>query len=117
MKDLLIRESDIIKLGRKTIKKVYEFLNDDYILTEFPEMKVQQKKLEEYLVMFCDESKHDKCLKELVDKIQDESLDISLIYDVLKCIKLEFEIDEDLFVENQAFIYFYSVYYLYNDYI
>ena len=147
MADLVIRKKDIENLGRKTMKEVYEFLNDDYILSTFEEMKVQQKKLEEYLVTSYlrmiykfdlnnhdkeleydnylkdtkakieDKSKYDNYLKELVAKIEDESLDISLIYDVLKCIELEFEIDEDLFVKNKAFIYFYSIYYFYDYYL
>ena len=147
MADLVIRKKDIENLGRKTMKEVYEFLNDDYILSTFEEMKVQQKKLEEYLVTSYlrmiykfdlnnhdkeleydnylkdtkakieDKSKYDNYLKELVAKIEDESLDISLIYEVLKSIKLDFEINEDLFVKNKAFIYFYSIYYFYDYYL
>ena len=139
---MVIRKKDIINLGRKTMKQVYEFLNDKYILSTFEEMKVEQKKLEKYLVMFYlqmiykvnefprdeelfekylkelkDESKHDKCLKELVDKIEDESLDIKIIYNALDKIKLEFEIDEDLYDKYKAFIYFYCIYYFYDYYL
>ena len=147
MADLVIRKKDIENLGRKTMKEVYEFLNDDYILSTFEEMKVQQKKLEEYLVTSYlrmiykfdlnnhdkeleydnylkdtkakieDKSKYDNYLKELVAKIEDESLDIKIIYQVLDSIKLEFEIHEDLFVKNKAFIYFYSIYYFYDYYL
>ena len=147
MADLVIRKKDIENLGRKTMKEVYKFLHDDYILTTFEEMKVEQKKLKEYLVnsylrmiykfdvnnydkelaydnylkelvaKIEDKSKHDNYLKELVAKIEDESLDISLIYEVLKSIKLDFEINEDLFVKNKAFIYFYSIYYFYDYYL
>ena len=142
MTDLVIRKKDIENLGRKTMKEVYEFLNEDYFLTTFEELKVEQKKLKEYLVNSYlrmiykieeihrdeekfdkyikeleDESKYDKYLKELVAKIEDESLDISLIYKVLKSIKLDFEINEDLFVKNKAFIYFYSIYYFYDYYL
>ena len=142
MEDLVIREKDIVNLGKKTMKEVYEFLNDDYILKTFEEMKVEQKKLKEYLVNSYlrmiykidmnhhdkeildkytkeleDESKYDKYLKELVDKIKDESLDIKIIYNVLDRIKLEFEIDEDLYDKNKAFKYFYSIYYFYDYYL
>ena len=142
MTDLVIRKKDIENLGRKLMKEVYEFLNDDYILTTFEEMKVEQKKLEKYLVNFYlrmiykidvfkydkekfdkytkeleDESKYDNYLKELVAKIEDESLDIKLIFDVLKRIKLDFEIDEDLFDKKKAFIYIYSVYEFYDTYL
>ena len=141
MADLVIRKKDIENLGRKTMKEVYEFLNDDYILKTFEEMKVEQKKLKEYLVdryisslynfdndkdeskyreylkEIEDESKYDKYLKDLIAKIEDESLDIEIIYNVLESIKLIFEIDEDLFVDKKAFIYFYTVYYFYDYYL
>ena len=73
--------------------------------------------LKELVAKIEDKSKHDNYLKELVAKIEDESLDISLIYKVLKSIKLDFEINEDLFVKNKAFIYFYSIYYFYDYYL
>ena len=53
----------------------------------------------------------------MISKIEDESLDIEIIYKILEKINLEFEIDEDLFVKKKAFIYFYTIFYLYNDYL
>ena len=142
MADLVIRKKDIENLGRKTMKEVYEFLNEDYFLTTFEELKVEQKKLKEYLVNSYlrmiykvdeihrdeekfdkyikeieDESKNDKYLKDLVAKIEDESLDIKVIYHVLDRIKLEFEIHEDLFDKKKAFLYFYCIYYFYDYYL
>ena len=131
MADLVIRKKDIENLGRKTMKEVYEFLNEDYFLTTFEELKVEQKKLKEYLVNLYlrmiykvdeihrdeekfdkyikeieDESKYDKYLKELVAKIEDDSLDIKIIYYVLNRIKLDFEIHEDLFVKKKLLYIF-----------
>ena len=142
MEDLVIREKDIVNLGRKTMKEFYEFLNEDYFLTTFEELKVEQKKLKEYLVNLYlrmiykvdeihrdeekfdkyikeieDESKNDKYLKDLVAKIEDESIDIKVIYHVLDRIKLEFEIHEDLFDKKKAFLYFYCIYYFYDYYL
>ena len=111
------------------MKEVYKFLHDDYILT-FEEMKVEKDKLEKYLVKFyCeiylnifDESKYESVyksvyenvyennLKEIENRIEDESLDIKLIFEVLDRIKLNFEIDEDLFAKHKAFIYIYTVF-------
>ena len=142
MADLVTRKKDIENLGKKTMKEVYEFLNDDYILTTFEEMKVEKERLKknlvrEYLCMYYnidsfrysekqyenytkdlnDKSKYDSILKKMLSKIKDESLDIKIIYEVLERIKLDFEIDEDLFVKKKAFIYFYSIYYLYDYYL
>ena len=141
MSDLIIRKTDIEKFGRKLMKKVYEFLHDDYILT-FEEMKVEKEKLEnnlveKYLHMYYNidsfsysekqyekytkdlnnKNKHDSILKIMISEIEDENLDIKIIFDVLESIKLEFEIDEDLFVEKKAFIHIYSVFHIYNDYL
>ena len=142
MADLVIREKDIVNLGRKTMKEVYEFLNDEYFLKTFEELKLEQKRLEislvnsylrmiykideiprdeekfdKYIKEIEDKSKNDKYLKDLVAKIEDESLDIEVIYHVLDRIKLKFEIHEDLYVKNKAFIYFYCIYYFYDYYL
>ena len=86
MTDLVIRKSDIEIIGRKLMKEVYKFLHDDYMLT-FDEMKVEQKKLKEYLVNYylskiyeekCErfikkmenKSIYDKNLKDIVDEIE-----------------------------------------------
>ena len=141
MADLVIRKKDIENFGRKLMKEVYKFLHDDYILS-FEEMKVEKERLEknlvkEYLYMYYkismfnfdkdkydkytnelnDESKYKSSLKKIVSKIEDESLDIKIIYEVLDSLNLEFEIDEDLFDKKKAFIYIYSVYYFYDSYL
>ena len=81
------------------------------------EINCNEEIIDKYTKELEDESKYDKYLKELVAKIKDESLDIKIIYHVLDTIKLEFEIHEDLFVKKKAFIYFYSVYEFYDDYL
>ena len=130
MEEIIIRKKDLENLGRKLMKEVYKFLHDDYILT-FEEMKVEKDKIEKYLVNFYlrnihkidhflfekskyenfikeleDESKYKEYLKEIKNKIEDESLDIDLIFEVLDRIELEFEIDEDLFVKKKHFYIF-----------
>ena len=142
MTDLVIRKKDIENLGRKTIKEVYEFLNDDYILTAFNIMEEEKEKLnnslfdyflrmiynidsddytedqyEEYTKNLNSKSNFNIIIKKMISKIKDESLDIEIIYNILEEIKLEFEIDEDLFVKTKAFKYFYTIYYLYADYL
>ena len=120
MEDIIIKKKDLENLGRKLMKEIYKFLHDEYILT-FEEMKVEKDKLEKYLLKFYfkmfDESKYEKYLKEIEDKIEDESLDIDLIFKVLDIIKLEFEIDEDLFVKKKAFLYIYLVFEIYYKYL
>ena len=142
--EIIIKKKDLENLGRKVMKEVYEFLHDECILT-FEEMKVEKDNIEKYLVSSYlrnihkierfvydkskeknykeykkeleDESKCKEYLKEIENKIEDESLDFDLIYEVLDLIKLEFEIDEDLFVKKKAFCYIYSVCDIYHDYL
>ena len=45
----------------------------------------------------------------MISKIKDESLDIEIIYEVLETIKLEFEIEEDLFVKKKL-LYIFIIY-------
>ena len=149
MADLVIRKKDIENLGKKTMKEVYEFLNDDNILTAFIEMEKEKEKLnnslfdcflrmiyniadiadsddsddyterqyEEYIKHLDNKSNYNIVLNKMISKIEDESLDIEIIYKILEKINLEFEIDEDLFVKKKAFIYLYTIYYLYADYL
>ena len=123
---IIIKKSDVENLGRKLMKEVYKFLHDEYILT-FEEMKVEKDKIEKYLIKFyfkkdkkiikyfpLSEFKKDEIkdeikeeyLKVIKNKIEDESLDIDLIFKVLDLIELEFEIDEDLYCKKKHFYIF-----------
>ena len=123
---IIIKKSDVENLGRKLMKEVYKFLHDEYILT-FEEMKVEKDKIEKYLIKFyfkkdkkiikyfpLSEFKKDEIkdeikeeyLKVVKNKIEDESLDIDLIFKVLDLIELEFEIDEDLYCKKKHFYIF-----------
>ena len=131
MAAVIVRKKDLENLGKELMKEVYSFLHDEYILT-FEEMKVEQDKLKKNLVKFYfeslnftktktkyswgieheefDESKYEETLKEIEGKIEKDSLDIKVIYQVLNNLKLDFEIDEDLFFKKEAFISIYKVY-------
>ena len=134
---IIIKKSDVENLGRKLMKEVYKFLHDEYILT-FEEMKVEKDKIEKYLIKFyfkkdkkiikyfpLSEFKKDEIkdeikeeyLKVIKNKIEDESLDIDLIFKVLDLIELEFEIDEDLYCKKKAFLYIYLVFDIYYNYL
>ena len=137
---IIIKKSDVENLGKKLMKEVYEFLHDEYILS-FEEMKKEKDKREKYLINFYfkkdkkkvkyfpsnfkkdeieDEIKDEikeKYLEIIKNKIEDESLDIDLIFKVLDIIELKFEIYEDLYCKNKAFLYIYSVFYYYYKYL
>ena len=113
------------------MKEVYKFLHDEYILS-FEEMKLEKEKLKKNLVVFnfksfnfttvqkgnswsikyedFDKSKHEEELKKIEDKIENESLDINLIFKVLNSLNLDMEIDKDLYFKNNAFINIFKVF-------
>ena len=119
MVDIIIKKKDIEKFGRKLMKKVYKFLRDKYILS-FEEMKVEKDKIEKNLILhyfelyddieMMDDSILDRCLRILENKIKDESLSIDFIFKILNNVELDFEIDEDLYMEKKAFLYIFEVF-------
>ena len=121
--EIILKEKDIEKFGRKLMKKVYNFLHDKYILS-FEEMKVEKDKIEKNLIInyfgiyeFDDQINYENLLNPIKDRIENENLDIDLIFNVLDSIKLDFEIDEDLYCEKKAFKYIYSVFDHYYSYL
>ena len=126
MAAVIIRKKDVERLGRKLMKEVYKFLNDEYILSTFEEMKFEKQRLEKDLVLFkfesvnytivqkenswiikyedFDKSKHEKELKIIKDEIENERLDTNLIFKALNDLDLNVEINEDLFFKTKAFL-------------
>ena len=43
MTSIIIRKKDVDRLGKELLKEVFDFLHDEYILTNFEEMKKVQK--------------------------------------------------------------------------
>ena len=86
-----IRKSDVKRLGKDLIKEVDYFLHDEYIINTFPEMKLDQKKF-------------DDSVNRLKDKFESGSLNIEEIYHILLEIKLDEEIDGDLYFKKESYL-------------
>ena len=99
MSSVTIRKSDVERLGKDLIKEVDYFLHDKYIINTFPEMKLDQKKF-------------DDSVNRLKDKFESGSLNIEEIYHILLEIKLDDEIDGDLFFKKKAYLHIYRVLYV-----
>ena len=132
MAAVIIRKKDLERLGRKVIKEVYKFLHDEYILNNFSEMKLEKQRLEKDLVLFkfqsvnytitqkenswsinyedFDKSKYEDELKNIEDEIENERLDIRIVFKVLNRLNLDNEIDEDLFDKTLAFLNIFKVF-------
>ena len=105
MAAVIIKKSSVEKLGRELIKEVYDFLHDDYIITNFEEMKVEQKRFEKDLAYKrfrelnvtttsspgsikweykqLEEDKFEEELAISVKQIKDGTMDFHLIFNIL----------------------------------
>ena len=132
MAAVIIRSKDVKRLAKELVKEVYDFLHNEYILTTFPEMKIQQKKFLRNLVINkfrffnetiinkpnsfhlkyekFDENKFDEELKYVKEEIQNSTLNTRVIYETLLNLNLDSEIEEDLFFKTEAFLKLYEVF-------
>ena len=131
MAAVIIRKKDVERLGKEVLKEVYEFLHDDYIVNTFEEMKEDQKKFLKYLVLIgfrdnkslktkvendklvfeiIDENKFEEDVKSLKSRVENGSLNTEETYDILVDIKLDDEIDGDLFYKKEAFLDIFRVF-------
>ena len=51
MAAVIFRKKDVDRIGKELLKEMFEFLHDEYILTEFKEMKEVQKEFLENLAL------------------------------------------------------------------
>ena len=130
MAAVIIKQKDVKRLARELLKEMFEFLQDQYILSEFKEMKEVKKEFLENLAKNHIETLHrkheitkerreelfkpfiDGFLKNKVVKydsklvegaMKDGGIDTEGIYQTLNNLKLNMEIDEDLYFKTKAF--------------
>ena len=139
MAAVIIRQKDVKLFARELLNEMFEFLHNEYILTEFKEMKEVQKKFLENLALnhintlhrkheikerrevlikpFIDEFlKIDENIKVEYDSklvegaIKEDGVDTEGIYQTLNKLKLDMEIDEDLYFKTKAFLDIFRVF-------
>ena len=134
MSACIIRKKDLDQLGKKLMKKFYNHVYDDYMLT-FDEVKLERDYYDKNLVdkfLTFHEHKENKyedlyfenkrykeivempskdLLKKIEGEIENETLDLKIIYNFLCDLKIDYEIDEDLYYMKKAFINIFNVYY------
>ena len=91
-----IRKSDVEKLGKELLKEEDYFLHDEYIINNFPKMKEDQKDF-------------DNIVNILKTQSETGTLNIEEIYDILVNIKLDDEIDGDLYYKKEAYLNIFRV--------
>ena len=132
MAAVIITQKDVNRLAKELLKEIFDFLHDEYILSTFEEMKEEKNKFLRGLVLGkfrsvnfttkqkgntwgteyekFDESKFEDELKSIKEEIENGSLNINLIFNVLNSLDLDMEIHEDLFYKNEAFLNIFNVF-------
>ena len=125
MAAVIVRKKDVERLGKELVKEIFEFLHDEYILSNVEEMKEEQKKFLRNLVLNefkyfnvtniqkenswrveyedYDENKFEDDLKCVKDKVKNGSINTSVIFQTLNNLDLDMEIDEDLYFKTKHF--------------
>ena len=85
-----IRKTDLERLGKELLKEINNFLHNNYIITNFPEMKLDQ-------VSF------DRSINFFKDKYESNSLNIEEMYNIFAKLYLDEEIDGDLYFKKKSY--------------
>ena len=124
MAAVIIKQKDVKRIGKELLNAMFEFLHDEYILTEFKEMKevkkeflnnlilnhvntlhrkfeISYKKIEELIELINDKKSSLEELK--VNAMKDDGIDTEGIYHTLNSLKLDMEINEDLYLKKRHF--------------
>ena len=147
MKICIIKQKDVKRLASTLLKEMFGFLHDEYILSEFKEMKEIQKEFLENLALNHIDTLHrqfkiteekrevlvkpfivdlmkisensteleKKCNFEYVSKLvenamKDGGIDTEGIYQTLINLKIDSEINEDLYYKTKAFLDIFRVF-------
>ena len=108
MTAVIITKKNLNRLAKSLLKEVYDFLHDEYILSTFEEMKKEQKRFLKNL---------DLNFISNLDFVKDE-INTERIYEVMSKLKLDKEIDEDLYFKKKAFLDIFNIFdtdYIYLD--
>ena len=132
MASVIIRQQDVKRLGKELLNEMFEFLHDEYILTEFKEMKEVQKTflrnlvlnqfrylnttsiskrgILEILIEPFDENRFEYELNCVKDAMKNGSISTYVIFKTLNDLDFDMEINEDLYYKENAFLNIYNVF-------
>ena len=138
MAAVIIRQKDLKRLGKELLNEMFDFLHDEYILTEFKEMnEVKEKFLEKLAFNHINtlhrqykitKEKREELAKPFLDTLfnidkkveydpnlvktamKEDGIDTEGIYHTLLKINFCMEIDEDLYFKTKAFLDIFRVF-------
>ena len=131
MAAVIIRKKDVDRLGKELLKEMFDFLHDEYILSNFEEMKEVQKKFLKNLVLNnfrylnttsiskkgtlkiliepFDENRFEDEVNNVKDAMKNGSISTYVIFKTLNDLDFYME-DEDLYYKQKAFLNIYDVF-------
>ena len=133
MAAVIIQKKDLEELGKKLMLEIYYHIHDEYMLT-YEEVKKEKDYYEKNLVdeflnfheqkekifknLYFGNKRYEEIVKmqhkDLLEKIEDEiknkTLNVEIIYRFLDDLKLDNELNEDLWYMKKAFINLYNAY-------
>ena len=138
MAAVIIRQKDLKRLGKELLNEMFDFLHDEYVLTEFKEMKeVQEKFLEKLAFNHINtlhrqykitEERRKELAKPFLDSLfninkkveydpnleksamKDDGIDTEGIYHTLVNLNICMEINQDLYFKTKAFLDIFRVF-------
>ena len=132
MAAIIIRKKDIDKLAKETLNEVFNFFHNEYIINTFPEIKIVKNNFLKSLALNhintlnrqykITQKERDELVKPFIGKnteydpnlekeaMKDKGIDTEGIYYTLFSIKLEMEIDENLYFKVKAFLNLFNVF-------
>ena len=131
MAAIIVRSKDVDRLGKEILKEMFNFLHDEYILSNFEEMKEVQKKFLKNLVLNnfrylnttsiskkgklkiqiepFDENRFEDELNNVKDAMKNGSIGTYVIHKTLNDLDFYME-DNDLYYKQKAFLNIYDVF-------
>ena len=127
MAAVIIRQKDLKRLGKELLNEIFEFLHDEYVLTEFKKIKEVKEKFLDNLILnhintlkrrfvISEEQRQElinkkSSLEELkVNAMKDDGIDTEGIFHTLNSLNLNMGINEDLYYKTKAFLNIFRVF-------
>ena len=132
MDEVVIRKKDLDRLAKELLKEIFDFLNNEYILNNFEEIKIEQPKFlnnlvcnhiiysnkkgeknelhKPFLESFFNKKEFEYTSKLVDEAMKDDGIDTSGIYLTLIDLNLDEEIDGDLYFKKESFLDIFRVF-------
>ena len=132
MDEVVIKKKDVDRLAKELLKEIFDFFNDEYIINNFEEMKIEQPKFlnnlvcnhiissnkkgeknelhKQFLESFFNKKEFEYTSKLVDEAMKDDGIDTSGIYQTLIDLNLDEEIDGDLYFKKESFLDIFRVF-------